>query len=529
MEIKLLILKGISFAYYRSYSTLGVTPSSQTLLTKVIKYSEVVFDENSLSRERNHLAKLHSLLKWMHNNDESYKYEITDLMSRIRIACGDNDRLYELFIQNILTTDSEAADNKVKSITEELTKEVARKELHEVMSKAWGDLRVNDGMGIDLSGWRTNFMSRLESLPLEGIRRMSTLGRMIDLSNEDDVAEVYEAAQAHIDPKMILPFPYQGLNDFTGPQQGLRRGDWSVHGALTGRNKTGVLIDTFCGWTLLKDPHLIEEGKKPTLVYVTIEDKVEEVFQKFYTVLKQFDHGLPVKITGVPHTEMAEYVKERMTRRGWNIYVFEFPVGGHNEEYLQIFRDLEDSGHEIIGVACDYVNLIGKQGIPSVVAGDEIKYLHRKLRGYFAPKAITHMTVHQLGPKAREAFRVDPVDYIRRLPGQGTFEGCGSLETEADFIFYLDKVQHGKIHWQQFQFDKHRRIGNLPDHLRYFAMKFLPFPMLNCKWDVLDDKPSNYDKVGATRMRPKVNFETLADVNADSAMGGDDFEDDFGF
>lgn len=529
MEIKLLLLKAISYCYYRSHSTAGVTPSSKVLVENIIKYSNVPIDEDSLSRERNHLAKLSSLLKWMSRNDDQYVYDTTDLMSRIRVAVGDNDRLYELFLQNILTTDKEAADNRTNDIAAELTLYTATQEFARLLSEASRAVNYNSDTIEDISAWRANLMSKVEALPLDGHRRINTLARMVDVSNVDEVADIFEAAQAHIDPDMILPFPYQGLNDFTGPQQGLRRGDWSLHCALTGRNKTGILIDTFCGWSVLKKPVPMDDSKKPTLVYVTIEDKIEVVFQKFYTVLKQYDTGEPVKVVGVPFKEMAEYVKERMSRNGWELIIFEFPVGGHSEDYLNMFRELEDHGHEVIGVACDYVNLIGKQGIPAVVAGDEIKYLHRKLRGYFAPKAITHMTVHQLGPKAKEAFRIDPVDYIRKIPGQGTFEGCSSLDTEADFIFYLDKVQHGKTWWQQVQWEKHRRIGTLPDHLKYFAMKFQPFPMMGSKWDIFDEKPGIYDKVGAIKLRPKANFDTLADIDAEAVMGHSDDDEDFEF
>lgn len=526
MEVKLLLLKAISLVYYRSHSNNGYNASTDLLLQQVLDHISLPDDVENVSRERNHLLKLRSLLLWMSRNDEHHVYELGDLMTRIRVAVGDNDRLYELFLQNVLQTTKDTAEAKVTGLINELTQFIAMEDFTQLLRNASRNLAFGREKIADVATWRAELMSKMEQLPIEGKRRVSSLARIVDISDIDAVAAIYEAAQAHIDPKMILKFPYRGLNDFTGPQQGLRRGDWSIHLALPGRNKTGVLMDCFAAWAVLNKPHVTDERKKPALVYVTIEDKMEVGFQKFYTILKQLDTGLPVKVVGVPFVEMASYVKARFEQNGWKLFICEFPVGGHSEEYLQLFRDFEDDGYEVAGVACDYVNLIGKQGIPAIVTGDEIKYLHRKLRGYFAPRGITHMTVHQLGPKAKEMFRIDPSDYVRRLPGQGAFEGVSSLDTEPDFLFYLDKVQHGKgTWWQQFQFDKHRRIGTLPDPLKYFAMKFQPYPMMGVRWDVLDEKSGAFDKVGGMKPKPVPNWETLAEINAEAVDGHDDHDD----
>lgn len=529
MEVKLLLLKTISLMYYRSHSGVGLNTSTDLLVDKVLGQINLTEQqEDGLSRERNHLLKLRSLLIWMTRAGYDHAFELQDLLSRIRVAVGDNDRLYELFVQNILHATKETAEDRVNAITSELTQYLAVEDLRELLRNASRKIAFSIDKIENVSEWRADLMSKMEALPVEGRRRLSTLARVVDLDDVASVEAIYESAQAHIDPRMILKFPYRGLNDFTGPQQGLRRGDWALIPALPGRNKTGVLIDTFCCWATQNVPHLIAPNKIPALVYTTIEDKIEVVFQKFYTVLKQIEYGLPVKVAGVPFKEMAEYVKKTFTRNGWKLFVYEFPNGGHPDEYIQIFRDLEDNGYEVAGAVCDYVNLIGKQGVPAVVAGDEIKYLHRKIRGYTMPKGITHFTPHQLGPKAKEMFRVDPMDYIRKLPGQGAFEGCTSLDTEPDFIFYVDKAQHGRGGWwQQFQFDKHRRIGTLPDMLKYFAMKFQPYPMMGCRWDILDEKSAAYDKVGAMKPKPLANWDTLAEINAEAIEGHDNDDLDF--
>ena len=535
MDIKLLLLKTITLLYYRSHTSTGKNTSTDLLVSDIIERIELPDDQTNLNTERNVIVKLRSLLIWMSRNDHDYKYDIDDLMTRLRVACGDSDRIYDLFVRSILSVkDPLQAEDQVSKIVNELVQFNALRNLQSVMKNASRQINFDSDKIDDLGRWRTDLMTKLEALPLEGKRKLSSATRIVDISDTDSVSSIFEAAQTRIDPNMILKFPYKGLNDFTGPQQGLLRGDWSLHCALPGQNKTGVLLDIFCGWAVLNQPKALDPSKVPALVYVTIEDPIETTMQKMYTILKQVDTGLPVKVVGVPFSDMAEFVKDKFEQHGWKIFVLEFPVGGHPDEYLQIFRDLEDQNYEIAGVCCDYVNLIGKQGVHAVVAGDEIKHLHRKLRGFFNPKKITHCSVHQLGPKAKEMFRIDPVDYVRKLSNQGSFEGCTSLDTEADFIFYVAKTQHNKgAWWGQFQFDKHRRIGTLPDHLKYFSMKFSEYPMMNFKWDVFDAKSGAYDKVGAMKAKPIANWETLAEIGGlghdEDGDASNDFIDDLSF
>lgn len=530
METKLLLLKAISLAYYRSHTNREHTTSTDLLLQQVMDHISLPEDSDGFSKERGHLMKLRGLLLWMVRNPNTSKYDIADLMARIRVAVGDNDRLYELFMHSILRVDETAALDKVASISSELTQYIAIEEFTSTLRNASKRVAFNKDKIDDISKWRADLISKLEAFPIEGRRTISSATRIVNLSDIESVSDIFESAQQRIDPDLILKLPYRGLADFTGPQQGFMLGDWTVHCALPGQNKTGVLIDIFCGWALLNKATSRTPGKKPTLVYVTIEDPIETVMQKIYTILRQVETKKPVKVVGIPFSEMATYVKEVFSKNGWEAFVLQFPIGGHSEEYLQIFRDLDDDGYAITAVACDYVNLIGKKGIPAVTAGDEIKYLHRKLRGFFNPRLITHSTVHQLGPKAKEMFRLDPLDYIRKLPNQGSFEGCTSLDTEPDFIFYTAKTQHGRsAWWQQFQFDKHRRIGTLPDSLKYFASKFQPYPMMNCHWDVLEDKSNAFERVGSIKPKPLANWETLAELDAGAMVDGDDDNEEFGF
>ena len=340
-------------------------------------------------------------------------------------------------------------------------------------------------------------MTKLHELPLGGKRRAAHVARCIDLSDVDSVETVYHMAQTAIDPRAILRYPFKAMNRMTGDQNGARRGEWLNVSALPGQNKSGNLLDIFVSMCIFNDPVLFDETKKPLHVYTTIEDKLELVFQKLYIVLMQQEHGLPVKIRGLEPKEMAAYVLARLTARGWNVRFVEFPNGGSSDEYLGILKEFQEDGFEIVSAGLDYANLIGKQGIPQMTAGDEVQGLHRKMRGWTSPQNIFHYTAHQLSTDAKTLARQFPEDYIKKLPGKGYYEGCKKLDTEFDFEYMVAKTTASGSTWQEFQWAKHRKLGATNEQDKYFVLKFLELPMIGFKYDVDLDIDTSYRKVGA--------------------------------
>lgn len=349
----------------------------------------------------------------------------------------------------------------------------------------------------NIKQFRDDLMTKLHELPLGGKRRAAHVARCIDLSDVDSVETVYHMAQTAIDPRAILRYPFKAMNRMTGDQNGARRGEWLNVSALPGQNKSGNLLDIFVSMCIFNDPVLFDETKKPLHVYTTIEDKLELVFQKLYIVLMQQEHGLPVKIRGLEPKEMAAYVLARLTARGWNVRFVEFPNGGSSDEYLGILKEFQEDGFEIVSAGLDYANLIGKQGIPQMTAGDEVQGLHRKMRGWTSPQNIFHYTAHQLSTDAKTLARQFPEDYIKKLPGKGYYEGCKKLDTEFDFEYMVAKTTASGSTWQEFQWAKHRKLGATNEQDKYFVLKFLELPMIGFKYDVDLDIDTSYRKVGA--------------------------------
>lgn len=495
MEIKLLLAKGISAIYYSSHAGTHNPETLINLVDRTLEHLQLPEDPLETNRERSALLKVRSVLIWMKNKGADHPYDLNDLMARLRVAAGDNDRLYDLFCKTLLQVDdNDAARDKVKEISSELLDYIAAEEYIKLLRTASWQL----GMGKveDFSQHREDLLTKISALSISGKRKAASRARCIDLSDFDSVADVYRVAQTSIDPRAILTLPFKAANRMTG-QDGARRGEWSNVSALPGMNKSGQLLDTFISMCLFNKPVLFDETKKPLNIYTTIEDKLELVLQKLYVLLVQHEFGLPVKVTTVEAKDMAAYVMEKLQANGHHVRFVEFPIGGSSDEYLDILRGFEEDGFEIISAGCDYVNLIGKQGIPVQVAGDEVQGLHRKLRGYTSPKNIFHYTAHQLSTDAKTLARQYPDDYLRKLPGKGYYEGCKKLDTEFDYEYMVAKIIQGGEAWQEVCWAKHRKMGATDDDAKYYVLKFLPRGMIGFRYDVNLEDDLSYKKVGS--------------------------------
>jgi hypothetical protein len=508
MEIKLLLLKAIGASYYSSHAERPDADPIQQLHEKVMEHLKLPEDPLETSREKSGLVKLRNVLMWMHFKGHNAKLDLEDLLSRIRVACGDNDRMYDLFPRSLLpVTDPAEAGAKLDELMADLYEFVAVEQFVAMMRSVSRTLGFDREKIKDIKTYRDELMTKLQELPLGGKKRAAHVARIIDISDMQSVEDVYHMAQTAIDPRAILRYGFKAMNRMTGDQGGARRGEWSNVSALPGQNKSGNLLDTFISMCLFNTPVLFDETKKPLHVYTTIEDKLELVFQKLYVILMQEEHGLPVKIRGLKPSEMAEYVKKRLEANGWNVRFVEFPNGGDSEIYLDILKGFEQEGFEIVSAGCDYVNLIGKQGIPAMTAGDEVQGLHRKLRGFTSPHNIFHYTAHQLSTDAKTLARQFPDDYVRKLPGKGYYEGCKKLDTEFDYEYIVAKTVSGGATWQEFQWSKHRKMGATDESAKYFCLKFLELPMIGFKYDVDLDIDTSYRKVGARTAGPDAGAE----------------------
>lgn len=498
MEIKLLLAKAIGAAYYASHCNTN-EDALHNVLESAISRVQVSDDRQLASTEKSSLLKLRALLIWLKQRGSEKPMELDDLMTRVRIAAGDNDRLYDLFCKTLLLVDDpQAAKDKYEEFANELMSFAALQEFEELVRKASRRLAFERDNIKNVQDFRNDLVLKLQNLSLGDKKRAASIARSIDIDDLTSMTEVFNLAQTAIDPKSILKHAIKAYNRMTGDQDGFRRGEWLNVSALPGQNKSGNLLDFFISMCLYNNPVLFDETKIPLHVYTTIEDKLELVFQKLYIMLKQQEYNWerPIDIRGIPPAELAAYVSTRLQERGFKVKINEFTGGQPYSDYIESLRQFQDDGYEIISAGLDYANLLGKQGIPVQTAGDEVQGVHRYVRHFTSPNNIFHYTAHQLSTQAKEEARMYPEEYLPRLVGKGFYEGCKKLDTEFDFEYFIAKRVHAGTTWQEVQWGKHRKLGATNEDHKRFALKFLELGMIGFKYDLDTPIDTSYKKVG---------------------------------
>jgi hypothetical protein len=498
MEIKLLLAKAIGAAYYASHCNIN-EDALHNVLESAVAHVQISDERQLVNTEKSSLLKLRALLIWLKHRGSEKPMDLDDLMTRVRIATGDNDRLYDLFCKTLLLVDDpQAAKDKYEEFSHELMSFSAVQEFEALIRKASRRLAFERDSIKSVMEFRNEIVMKLQNLSLGDKKRAAAIARSIDVDDLESMAEVFNLAQTAIDPKSILKHAIKAFNRMTGDQDGYRRGEWLNVSALPGQNKSGNLLDFLVSMCCYNSPVLFDETKIPLHVYTTIEDKLELVFQKLYIMLKQQEYNWerPIDIRGLSPIEMATYVRDRLQERGFKVKFQEFTGGQPYTDYIESLRSYQEEGYEIISAGLDYANLMGKQGIPVQTAGDEVQGVHRYTRHFTSPNNIFHYTAHQLSTQAKEEARMYPDDYLARLVGKGYYEGCKKLDTEFDFEYFIAKRVHAGVTWQEVQWGKHRKLGATNEDHKRFALRFLELGMIGFKYDLFSTEDISYKKVG---------------------------------
>lgn len=497
MDIKLLLLKSISTLYYFSRSESTGSDLVKNTITAVVDKLEINYDPTDVSKDRKILVDLKILIEKLLRRQLNEPIETEDLLSRIEIACDEDNRTIDLYKRNLVEVDDpEECSTKYRRSMSELQDWISEEKLVDTIRAASRDISFDRSSIKDLAEFKSKLIRNLDSIKVDN-QPVSDDPSVIDIKDVGKLKEIYAKAGALISEEGILKFPFKALNRMFGDNDGGRRGEYIAIHALSGHNKTGTLLDIFVSMCTFNKPFLIDPNKKPLHLYFTIEDPLTEVMRKIYVMLKQDEHGLPVDLRGVSYEEQAEYVSDKLTSNGFSVKIIDFDNGGSPLKYINYMEEFIEEGYEIVSVGCDYVNLLDREVIGKNNMAENIRGVHRLISDWTKPREIFHYTAGQLSADARNVLRMFPEDFITRLADQGYYEGCKTLSTEFDMELFVAKRVHQGITWQEFQWGKHRKLGATDERDKYFAMKYYPVGMIGYPWDIHKEGVDySYKKVG---------------------------------
>lgn len=495
MDIKLLLVKSITLLFLESNLADHRESTAKPIVKKALEYINPPESAADTGLERNAIVHLRSTLLWMINSTDSQPYDKNDLLQRIRVNCGQDDKLYDAFIQGLI--DIPEQDKLLKQVgraKRDLQKYLAQQSVKTILKKASSTAAFNSN---DIGDWQV-FLQKtaadLLSIDMgNDVKQDPAFVGSIDFSKRETVVKAFEEMEDVLSTEGSIKLPFQALNRLHGETMGIRRGEFWLYNALPHSYKSGMLMDIFLGTALFNDPYLFDKTKVPTLLLFSTEDDLPVIIQKMFVILKQIETKYTVAIDWKTwsNDERTDYVIERLTSRGWHVEIHRvMPSSFTIHKYISTLEDYKARGFEIALIVNDYLSMFNKEGCVNDAVGDNYQDLFRRTREYTTANRISHVTAHQLSTDVKELKRQNPEKFIFDLPGKGYYEKCKRLDTEVDGEVYTNKQVLPSGTFLEVLWGKHRKVGATNEKDKYFVLRFAETPLYGIRYDLLEEDSS---------------------------------------
>jgi len=485
MEPKVLLAKSLSLLYKESLIKDKSENSSELVRTvlETIKVPEISLGVNS---ERDIITALKSTVLEMCDNPIDHEYDDIDLIQRVRINTGYDDKLFEAIKQGIAIdgfTES-SIKRSIVNTRKSLANFFKEQKINKILNDASFRFKYQRETIKDINQFLTEIVLQLEPLQLNTNSKDPAVMNDIDIGDDDSLSNMYTDVKNNSTGSAVYRTGWKALDRML--QGGFRPG-LNLIGALQHKYKTGFTLSLFKQIALSNIPNTTEPGKKPLLLRISFEDDLELNLQFLYQSLMYDETRQPVDINEVDAKEMALYVKTRLQVNGFHIKMMRVdPSQWSYKSICNKIIELESEGYSVEVLMLDYLGLVPTVGcINSGPAGTDIRDMFRRIRNFCCPKKIACITPHQLSTEAKQLLRGGmPEDqFVKEIAEKGYYAGCKQLDQEVDLELYIHIFKHQKEWYLSCQRGKHRIPTIVNDNYKYYIMRFprdgMPIPMDN--------------------------------------------------
>lgn len=471
MDSRLILVKSIVLLYRESLLPSKTENSNDIIRVALesIKFSDVNID---LNQEKNTLIALKQTTIEMCDNSTDHIYEKEELLHRLKMNCGDDEKFYELFFQGI---DPDLADGPLKrtiiNIRKSIHNHFREQKVEEILSKAAMEFKFRREKIKNVNQFVAEICGQLEPFQVDAIAKDPAIVSDVDIGDEKSTSSVFTEIKNVDNGSGMMHTGFQGFNRLT--QGGFRRGEFVMISALQHNNKTGFTLNLFKQIALYNKPYMIDATKKPLLLRISFEDDITTNLQWLYQSLKENETGQKAIIGDIPEEEMSTYVKEKLQVNGFHVKLMRVdPTQWSYRHICNKVLELEAEGYEIHLLMLDYLAMVPTTGCSIGPMGSDLRDMFRRLRNFSNPKRITVITPHQLSTEAKMLIRDGRQDFVKMIPNLGYHDKCRTLDNELDLELYIHIEKVNGKSFLTIQRGKHRGVKIIPDAQKYMVLAF---------------------------------------------------------
>jgi hypothetical protein len=294
---------------------------------------------------------------------------------------------------------------------------------------------------------------------------------------------------------------------------GIRRGELVNIGALTHNYKTGKLNDLLREVPLYNTPFMLDPAKKPMVLKLSFENKLEQDLPLIYRSLFEHETGQTIELSEVDPDKAGIYIKDRLEVNGYTVAMECYDPNAFTVyDLIAVLNYYESLGYEIHMVVIDYLELIVRGGMER--RDEAICDAFQIVRNHCFPRGIAAVTGHQLSSEAQVLAREAPSNFTERVAVGGWYRNSRQLHTKLDLEILQHIVIYNGRKFLMTSRGKHRGGERTPMSYLTFSYEFMPVGGI-CD-DVTADKPgviynlqSILNNTGAIE-DDTVSFETSA-------------------
>ena len=475
MNNKLLLINTITLLYRSSLIDNRMERPVQLLLDVcgLVKGAE---SDLTIDKETKMLAELKNLALEMVYAPDNVEYDFTELLQKVQIITIPDPLLFDAFKENLLYEMSQEELRKsCIRIQSNFQKHFKENEVKSILGRYASKAKFKSDEIRDVGKFIQEMMSELEPFQnLDKAEEDKALVASVDFNNLDSVTEAFNKVKESRSDAGMLKTGWQAVNKML--DGGFRLGEFVNVAALQHKNKSGFTRNLFKHFCLYNEPTLINENKKPLLLYITLEDEIDTVVEWLYKSLKENEENVEITkdiVLNTPAEEMAAYMTKQLRRNGWYIGLHRFNPSEWT--YLDLQNTIlryEADGFEVKAIVCDYLSLIPTKGCTQGPHGVDLRDLFRRIRNFVSARKTLFITPHQLSTDAKMLQRQDALDFVQRVNGGGYYSGSKQIDQEIDveLILHIEEVD-GRS-YQTIQRGKRRGVDITPLGDRYTVLPF---------------------------------------------------------
>ena len=499
---KLLLLKGIALLY-RESKLIENNDNSADLLKRIIKEAVAPDMVIGHSIDNEVSAGLKKIAGFMVENAASHQYDDNTLRTEVRMACANDESIspiIDAYFEEI--TDSDRLKLTVLNLRKSLQQHFNEKDLETLLTKASIRFKTDRDNIPSVRTFLAELVGKLEPHTVSTEAKDPAINCSINLSDVAAAENLVERIQLQEDGTHILQTGWQGINRML--DGGFRPGEQWVIGAMEHNWKTGFSLSIFRQLAVYNDAVAIRGGsRKPALVRFSFDDSAEANMQFLYKSLWENESGEVLVEFPKDAKEVAAYITERMTRRGWEVFLYDVnpSMWTYKDICNEILR-LEARGYEVRVCMLDYLLKVPTTGCDPGPHGVDIRNLYERIKAFMAARKIIMITPHQLSPDAKMKAREGTLNFVKEMRGGGYYSGTKQLGQVIDGEIFIHIEFDGKGRaYLTIQRGKHRKINQTEAGALYAVLAFVAGGVI----------PDDVNKNDSTRT--KVGGDTLGSIS----------------